>query len=310
MSEILLNNADWDYFKILTSQEILTTLEQDAEVLEELGPGAPAVSGSHQCSITIRPSNGAEAPQMECPPKSMRMNGRKTLQSSAPTDASMPMRLSGTERVGHHGLSLPPSFPRTGGIRSNVLQFQEQPPRGDTCQHGGAPNTSVSCPPEPSCTQHRPSWPLLAALSRPTQGRTEGRWPPPVGHRRTKGDLLRGPLWPCDRSRTQQSPCRGVSRCTVPWPRLHGTLSLQDNGSEEPRLNSKLWLRKDTRTKRLSEGPDPECARKWACTAAHDWFNTTFFLKWCSEDDEAQYCQPCGHSQVLNGCLPPVGFPP
>ena len=45
------------------------------------------------------PLQGAEEPQMEWPPKSMRMNGRKTRQPSWPTDASMPMRLSGTERA-------------------------------------------------------------------------------------------------------------------------------------------------------------------------------------------------------------------
>ena len=36
-----------------------------------------------------------------------------------------------------------------------------------------------------------------------------------------------------------------------------------------------------------SQAPGPECDRRWACSTAHDWFNTTFFLKLCSEDEEA-----------------------
>ena len=55
--------------------------------------------------------------------------------------------------------------------RSHAFQFHEQPPRGDTCQHGRIPNTSVPCPPVPSCKRHRPSWTLFAVPSDATAHR-------------------------------------------------------------------------------------------------------------------------------------------
>ena len=181
---------------------------------------------------------------MEWPPKSLRRNGRKTWQSSWPTDASMPVRLSGKEQVGHHGLSLHELegllAPTSSSFKSNHHEA--------TCQHGGVPSTCVPCPPVPSCRRHRPSWPLLAALYRPKQGRTEGRCPPPIGHRSTNGELSRAPPWPYHRSWTQQGPCRGVWRCIARWPTAsRDTLARVRSGARArilslpDRLHAALW---------------------------------------------------------------------
>ena len=65
-------------------------------------------------STTVSLYQRAEALLLQWQPRSLRMNERTTPRSSVPTVASMPMQLSGTERVEHRGLSPPPNFPRTG----------------------------------------------------------------------------------------------------------------------------------------------------------------------------------------------------
>ena len=44
--------------------------------------------------------------------------------------------------------------------------------------------------------------------------------------------------------------------------------------------------------------PGPECERKWAWSAAHDWRETMVSRKWCSEMEDAWNCQPCCHMPV------------
>ena len=160
---------------------------------------------------------------MEWPPKSLRKNGTR---QSSPTDASMPMRLSGTERVGQHGLSLPPSFPRTGGTpRSNVLQFlkdnHHEATPVSTEKFRILPFLVLPCPRADGTVHPGRSW-LRCPVRR--KGAPKGDV-----HRQLRtevqGDLSRALPWPYHRSRTQQGPCRGVSRCIARWPRLHGTLS-------------------------------------------------------------------------------------
>ena len=143
----------------------------------------------------------------------------------------------------------------------------------------------------PSCRRHRPSWPLLAALRCS---------PPPIGHRSTKGDLSRAPLWPNHRSRTQQGPCCGVALYRTVAPASRHTLARVRSGARARVLSlphrlhatphsqrtsvtcrgnltlSKMMVRKSPASIRnsgfeghphnTSEAPGPECERKWACS--------------------------------------------
>ena len=62
----------------------------------------------------------------------------------------------------------------------------------------------------------------------------------------------------------------------------------------------KLDWPKSVPSQNTSEAPGPKCERKWACSATHDWFNTTFFLK-----KKRSIASRVDTLQVLNGCLPP-----
>ena len=79
------------------------------------------------------------------------------------------------------------------------------------------------------------------------------------------------------------------SRSNIP-PHSHRTSDTWTNN----RSLSKVMVRKNSASMRnsglerhvlkASEAPGPG-ERRWAWSAAHDWFNTTFFLKECSEEE-------------------------
>ena len=58
-------------------------------------------------------------------------------------------------------------------------------------------------------------------------------------------------------------------------------------------------------TLNASEAPGPECHRTWAWLVAHDWSNTTFFRKVCSEDEGNRVAT---HPALL-GRFPEIGRP-
>ena len=87
------------------------------------------------------------------PPKGLKLANARAHDTAIirTTVASMPMQLSGAERVEHRALSLPPNFPRTGGTpHSNILTTHQL-----------------------SNGQLHPPWQLLVVPSHPTRGRTE-----------------------------------------------------------------------------------------------------------------------------------------
>ena len=96
------------------------------------------------------------------------------------------------------------------------------------------------------------------------------------------------------------SSCHGVLRCTAqlrwplgtPWPvgvshnvRTRGSVpafSVQEGTAFAPSFRH---LERRSESSKITVLKSSE--RRWAWSAAHDWFNTAFFLEVCSEEEEA-----------------------